>query len=402
MKKNSSTIPSSKRRLSILGIRGIPARHGGFETFAERLALYLVKRGWHVTVFCQEDDDAAASVQRDTWSGVHRIRIPAKKSGALGTVQFDWNSIRIAAREQTSLVLTLGYNTASFCLPYRVKGIPNLINMDGIEWKRNKWRLHEKIWLWANERIGCWLGNHLIADHPSIADHLSTRVSRNKITTIPYGADEIINPDPRHLKDLGLEPRRFLTVIARPERENSILEIVRAFSRQKRGVKLVVLGKYSPDNSFHKEVLDAAGEEVLFPGAIYDKGVVDSLRAFSILYVHGHTVGGTNPSLVEAMGARSAILAHDNCFNRWVVGDGARYFSSESECAQQLDSLLGIEAPLEEMRTQSLQRFRSNFTWDEVLSEYEQLLLSWLKPIHRAVPAEGAENYLAASEKSTN
>ncbi|NUA29700.1 DUF1972 domain-containing protein [Cupriavidus basilensis] len=386
------------KRLSILGIRGIPACHGGFETFAERLALYLVHRGWEVTVFCQ-GSGSSDTVHRDTWSGVQRVTLPTKKEGAAGTVQFDWKSINLAARERSSLILTLGYNTASFCLPYRIKGIPNLINMDGIEWKRNKWRLHEKLWLWANERIGCWVGNHLIADHPCIADHLSTRVSRDKITTIPYGADEVSSADSALLKDIKIEPRRFLTVIARPERENSILEIVRAFSSKKRDVKLVVLGNYSPENPFHKEVLDAAGSEVLFPGAIYDRATVEALRHFGIAYIHGHTVGGTNPSLVEAMGAGSAILAHDNAFNKWVAGDGARYFSSEEDCGAQLDLLLQSDAPLEEMRMRNVQRFRQNFTWEKVLMEYEQLLLSWLPESGRHTVANEVENYLAVRKQ---
>lgn len=385
------------KRLSILGIRGIPACHGGFETFAERLAIYLVHRGWEVTVFCQ--GGSSDTVHRDTWCGVQRVTLPTKKEGAVGTVLFDWKSINFAARENSSLVLTLGYNTASFCLPYRIKGIPNLINMDGIEWKRNKWRLHEKIWLWANERIGCWIGNHLIADHPRIADHLSTRVHRDKITTIPYGADEVSAADSALLKEIQVEPRRFLTVIARPERENSILEIVRAFSSKKRGVKLVVLGNYTPDNPFHKEVLDAAGSEVLFPGAIYNRATVEALRLFGIAYIHGHTVGGTNPSLVEAMGAGSAVLAHDNEFNRWVAGDGARYFSSEEDCGAQLDLLLQSDVRLEEMRVRNIQRFRQHFTWEKVLMEYEKLLLSWLPASGSHATADEVEAYLAVREQ---
>ena len=364
--------------VEIAGIRGIPAKHGGFETFAEYLSLYLVARGWEVTVYCQKNGDDGPIIE-DEWQGVRRFTIPVKKEGAMGTIIFDWRSIQhLIKSNQSSLVLTLGYNTAAFCLSYRFKGIRNLINMDGIEWRREKWRFHERAWLWLNERCGCWFGNHLIADHPAIKNHLATRVSRNKITMIPYGAQEITDADIIKLNALGLSPGCFITVIARPEPENSILEIVRAFSRKPRSVMLVMLGHYQDSKPFHRAVCQAASNEVLFPGAIYDKDIVEALRFYSRLYIHGHRVGGTNPSLVEALGAGNAVLAHDNCFNRWVAGDDAHYFTDEDDCARELDRLLDDDNEINRMRAASRQRFQEAFTWDQVLGQYEKLLLDWL------------------------
>ncbi len=363
------------KKIRILGTRGIPAAHGGFETFAEHLALYLVTRGWVVTVYCQEEGDG--EIYENHWQGVRLVHIPVKKSGAAGTIIFDWYSTLHAAREE-GLVLTLGYNTAVFCLLYRLKGIKNLINMDGIEWRREKWSALERAWLWFNERIGCWVGNHLIADHPEIANHLLTRVSHKKITVIPYGANEVSEADVSLLSDFGLVPQRFVTVIARPEPENSILDIVRAFSQQRRGVKLVMLGCYEPElNPFHAEVLKAASDEVIFLGAIYDKRVVETLRFFGRFYIHGHRVGGTNPSLVEALGVGSAVLAHDNHFNRWVAGNSAHYFADEMSLATEFDRLLTDDQEIERMRTVSKVIFAERFTWSGVLKQYEELLLKW-------------------------
>lgn len=364
-----------KSVIRILGTRGVPAAHGGFETFAEHLALYLVQRGWHVTVYCQQDGTGA--VHEDTWEGVRRVHIPVLHAGARGTIDFDWKSTRHAAREK-GLVLTLGYNTAAFCAVYRLAGVSNLINMDGLEWRRQKWSTLERAWLYANERMGCWLGNHLIADHPEIKAHLATRVRESKITMIPYGADRIDTAGTDVLADYGLTPGGYAMVIARPEPENSILEIVAAFSRKPRGQKLVVLGRYSPHlASYHKQILDAASEEVVLPGAIYDKATVSALRFHSSLYVHGHQVGGTNPSLVEALGAGNPVLAHDNPFNRWVAGPGAAYFRDEAECADRFDALFADAAGLDLMRQQSRERHAALFTWEKVLADYEALLLKW-------------------------
>lgn len=361
------------KQISIMGTRGIPAGHGGFETFAERLALHLTERGWNVTVYCQGEIGQTETVE-DAWRGVHRITIPVSRQGAAGTIEFDWRAVRDAARRRPALVLTLGYNTAIFCIQLRWHGVTNLINMDGLEWRREKWRMHERAWLWLNERIGCWIGNHLIADHPAIADHLATRVKRRKIATIPYGADRVSDASRVPLQALGLHDGHYGLVIARPEPENSVLDIVTAFSRRERNAKLVVLGKYDPVHAYHREVLAAASDEVMFPGAIYDTATLHALRRHAHFYVHGHRVGGTNPSLVEALGAGSAIIAHDNVFNRWVAGAGARFFASEIECDMHMSALLGDPATAHAMSAASALRFESEFRWESVLAQYQALL----------------------------
>lgn len=364
----------STKHIRILGTRGVPAAHGGFETFAEHLALYLVRHGWQVTVYCQEDGEGP--IFEDSWQGVRRVRMPVATEGAAGTIVFDWKSTVHAAGE-SGLILTLGYNTAIFCVLYRLRGHKNLINMDGIEWHRQKWGAIAKLWFWMNDWAGCWLGNHLVADHPEIKNHLATRVSRDKITTIPYGADAVDHADVSALAPYQLTPNRYAILIARAEPENSILEVVRAWSRRPRGMQLVVLGKYDPNHAYQRAVKEAASDEVRFIGAVYDKPTVAALRFHAQLYVHGHQVGGTNPSLVESLGAGNAVLAHDNPFNRWVVADGAHYFKNEDECAAALDTLLDNETEITQMKLASKSRFEQEFTWGKILGEYEALLLQW-------------------------
>lgn len=371
----SELAPSNRRKLRILGIRGIPAAHGGFETFAEYLALYLAGRGWDVTVYCQEDGQGPQF--EDVWQGIRRVRIPVSKIGPKGTIVFDWRATLHAACSR-DLCLTLGYNTAVFCALLRVRGVPNLINMDGIEWARAKWGAVAKTWFWLNDWAGCWLGNHLVADHPQIKAHLQTRVAASKITAIPYGADEIMNALEAPVRALGLEPGRYLTLIARAEPENSILEVVQGFAAKPRGFRLVVLGNYQEGDAYHRAVKAAAGPEVSFVGAIYDKAVVQALRFHSAAYVHGHQVGGTNPSLVEALGAGNPVIAHENRFNRWVAGEGAMYFDCADGFAGCLTQALANPAVLAAMAAHSRQRFQTAFTWPDVLAQYEQLLERYL------------------------
>ena len=360
--------------LRILGTRGVPATHGGFETFAEHLAPYLVAHGWRVTVYCQEDGEGPAF--EDTWRGVRRVRIPVPTAGAGGTIVFDWKSTLHAAREK-GLVLTLGYNTAIFCVIYRLRAIKNVINMDGVEWRRQKWGTLAKTWFWLNDWAGCWLGNHLVADHPEIKNHLATRVAPDKITMIPYGADRVDIADAGLITPYGLESGGYAILIARAEPENSILEVVRAWSRAPRGCKLLVLGKYDSTHAYQRAVQTAASSEVIFAGAVYDKAIVQALRFHSRFYVHGHQVGGTNPSLVEALGAGNAVLAHDNPYNRWVAGEAAVYFSGEDECASLITRLLADAHGIKLLQTASQARHAAEFTWPSVLAAYEKLLLAF-------------------------
>ncbi|MEI9851626.1 MAG: hypothetical protein WDN24_13170 [Sphingomonas sp.] len=153
---------------------------------------------------------------------------------------------------------------------------------------------------WLNEQAGARLATVAIADHPEIANHLRG-AGRSDAVMIPYGADLVTEADPALLSPYGIAPHRYFISIARIEPENSILEIVEAFSRRPRGAQLMVLGRLEPEtNPYHRQVRAAASGEVLFPGAIYEAAALAALRFHALAYMHGHQVGGTNPSLVES------------------------------------------------------------------------------------------------------
>jgi glycosyltransferase involved in cell wall biosynthesis len=304
--------------------------------------------------------------------------IPVEFEGWRGTSHFDWLCISHACQSK-DLCLTFGYNTGIFNIRQRLNGIRNVINMDGIEWSRSRWGLMKQGILYVNERFAALFGDHLIADHPEIRKYLLSRAADKKITTIAYGADLVVDGSVELVASLGLEPGSYLTLIARPIPENNILELVRAFSLRRRGFKLVVLGDFDQSKeSYHGAVKSAASEEVMFPGAIYDTAIVKSLRFHSVAYLHGHTVGGTNPSLVEAMGAGNAIIAHDNPYNRWVAQGGALYFKDESMIDRCLIQLLTNKKLRDEIANASLSRYKSEFTWDRVAGQYEALLERYL------------------------
>ena len=376
----------------ILGTRGIPARHGGFETFAEDLSLFLVARNHHVTVYCQAPAGTART--EDNWAGVRRVLIPAAANPA-GTILFDWAAVTDSSSRE-GIVLTLGYNTGVFSMMYRLRHLPSVMNMDGIEWKRDKWTLLQRGWLWFNEWAGARLANHVIADHPEIAEHLQSHTSASKISVIPYGADAITSASIDLLAKYDLTRKGYYLLIARPEPENSILEIVRSFSSQNVNVPLVVLGDYSRQRSqYNQQVVSAAGPKVKFLGAIYDREIVRALRFHARAYIHGHRMGGTNPSLVESLAAGNAIIAHDNRFNRWVAGKSARFFKDCDDLGEILGSLEENPSLLSEMGEASRRRHCEEFAQEKVLAAYETLLV-------RVANAAGAKSPVFISEPSSD
>ncbi len=357
--------------IQILGTRGIPASHGGFETFAEKLALFLVSRGWDVTVYCQSEVPIVVDrIVSDRWRGIERRHVSVSSSGPRATLEFDWHCVKDAAR-RPGVCLVLGYNGAAF-LPYlRLYGRKVMTNMDGIEWKRPKWGMAARSWFWVNEWIAAWTSHRLIADHPAIAKHVATRRGRDAIRMIPYGGHPVTQAGTGPVWDLGLEPGNYLLSIARIEPDNNIAAFVEAFSKEKRGCKLVVVGTLDMERAYHRQVMEAASDEVVFPGAIYDATAVSAIRFHARAYLHGHMVGGTNPSLVEALWAGNAVIAHDNPFNRWTAGDAGAYFDTAAQCEACMVRAIEDDAFIADAQSAARRRAREEFVWDDVLAAYE-------------------------------
>lgn len=367
---------ADRRTVRILGTHGVPASYGGFETAAENIGLHLRDKGWRVIVYCQVP--GVGPVELDSWNDLERVKIKEPREGWLGTSSFDWKSIRHAAsaNQGGEAWLTFGYNTGVFDLLPRALRIPNVINMDGMEWTRRRWGLAKQGILLANERLAGLAGDLLVADHPHIARYLKRHFGSRRVVTIAYGAHEVTGAPKDPAEDLGLVPGGYAMVVCRPIPENNVVEIVRAWSAQARGMRLLVVGPYGLDDPYQRLVMAAASNEVVFPGPIFEPDRINALRFHSALYLHGHTVGGTNPSLVEAMSAGNPVIAHDNVYNRWVAGDGNAFFRDESHLASVLETVLADESVRSEMGRGSRRRFREEFTWSRIGDQYEEALIA--------------------------
>ena len=360
-------------KLAILGTRGIPALYGGFETFAEELSVRLVQRGIDVTVYCEE---VGAGEGDALYRGIYLVHLPAPRLGPLSTILFDLRCLW-HARKAYDVVYMLGYGTSIFCFIPRLWGSTVWINMDGVEWARSKWGLTARLWFRLMEAVAMWTPDRVIADAQGILRHLESCHSHlPSASVIPYGAPVIdAAPAAGLLDEWQLRPGQYYLVVCRLEPENSVREIMKGYHRSGTRHPLIIVGSIDPATNYVKNLLQLNDDRIRFIGPIYDKKKLQSLRYHAFAYFHGHTVGGTNPSLLEALGCGNLVMAHENVFNREVAGDAASYFKQESDIAEIVKAIESYPAEtINEKKFKAKERIIKNYDWDAITETYIRLL----------------------------
>jgi glycosyltransferase involved in cell wall biosynthesis len=355
-------------RIAILGTRGIPSRYGGFETFTEQLAIRLVERGHEVTVFCEAETNAT-----DQYRGVRLRHIPRSKVGPLSTVLFDgvclWK-----ARSSFDVVYMLGYGASGLCWLPRLWGTQVWINMDGLEWARKKWGPIARCYFRIAESIAMWTPSRIVADAAEIKGVLRSRHSwMPPCDVIPYGCEIVETANRDELSSYGLLPDSYYLVVCRFEPENHLKEIIEGFLEANTRARLVLVGDSRRD-TYGRSLTKYKDDRVVFVGPVYDVPRIQALRYFCKGYLHGHSVGGTNPSLLEAMGCGNVILAHDNPFNREVLGTSAIFFSTPAQIGAAIDSIDLKTVDLASLKSAVVKRARQFYGWEQITDHYCDLL----------------------------
>ncbi len=357
-------------KIAIIGTRGIPNHYGGFEQLAENLSVMLHQRGHAVTVY----NSSLHPYRENDFQGVRIVHSndPEDKLGTAGQFIYDLNCIRHCRKQNYDVILQLGYTSSSvwsFLFPKKVKVITN---MDGLEWKRSKYSGPVKRFLRLAEKWAVNNSTHLIADSVGIQKYLSERY-RVSSHFIPYGATAISEVDATVLSAYALKPFSYFLVIARLEPENNIETIIKGYLLSKVDEPLVIIG--STKTPFGK-MLKAkyASEQVQFREGIYDIHILDQLRYHCKLYFHGHSVGGTNPSLLEAMASKAFICAHQNIFNASVLGTDAVYFNTEHDICELLKNP-ATYFDRERMSENNLSKIKTTYTWKAIADAYETVFI---------------------------
>ncbi len=369
-------------KIAFLGTKGIPNNYGGFEQFAEYLSLRLVTRGHSVTVY----NPSFHGFEKDTFKGVHIVKIfsPEKWIGGAANFIYDHLCLKHALSQDYDIIYEAGYH--SVAATYKLLGISKRIkpvvitNMDGLEWRRSKWSYGVRKLIKGLEKIAVRESPFLISDNPGIQQYYMDQFQRDSFF-LPYGADPVIHLDSSHLKLYDLQPNGYLILIARMEPENNIELILEGYLASGLKLPFIVIGNH--ENSFGKRLFRKYTSHVRFIGSVYNKDILDSLRHFSKAYFHGHSVGGTNPSLLEAMSCRAFIFSHDNPFNKGVLGEDAIYFSTPDQLKESLQSLEYLmEKNGQLFKDRNFEKIIQIYNWDTITSQHEALFTFLLKRTH--------------------
>ena len=353
-------------RVAIVGTRGIPARYGGFETFAEELATRLVQRGHIVTVYCRQRHTAPE------YCGVRLSYLPTIRHKYFDTVFHTFLSTFSLLSLRPDVALYCNAANAVFTWMPRLLGVPVALNVDGLERKRKKWNVLGRWWYRISERFSTWFPNEVVSDAEHIAGYYRERYGK-ATSFIPYGAETGPVATRATPDRLGLAPRRYFLYVSRMEPENNALAVREAFEQVATDLKLALVGDAPYADDYIARVRNTRDIRVVLPGAIYGDGYRE-LQSHCFAYIHATEVGGTHPALIEAMGRGALTLYLDTPENAEVAG-GAGISFTRATLADRLRQVLAMtESELEMWRERARQRVTERYSWETVTDSYERLL----------------------------
>ncbi len=375
---NEGKTGQNQMRIAIISTRGIPNDYGGFEQFAEYISVRLVRRGHEVVVYSPHYHPYKDSI----YKGVHIKHIYSPEEwmgGSMGSFFYDFACMKDALKnEHFDIIYEAGYTSIiPAYIWYNIRKRRDVVvatNMDGLEHKRQKFNpLVRRFLLWE-ERMAVKHSHYLIADNLGIKDYYQATYGKPS-KYLAYGANIHTDQDAHLLEEHNLTPGGYYLVIARMEPENNIEMTIEGYlaSREKGIRPLILVGK--TDTPFAQKLIQKYKytKSVRFVGGIYSSTKLNSLRKYSYAYFHSFTVGGTNPSLLEAMANGALVLAHDNIFNHAVLNGHALYYKSAKEITNllnQIDTI--VQEKKETFVNGNLNVIRERYTWEHITEQYEE------------------------------
>lgn len=361
-------------RFAILGTRGIPARYGGFETFAEELSTRLAKRGHQVTVYCRERN------AEPTYRGVRLQYLPTIRHKYFDTIAHTALSTLHVLGSRYDALLYCNAANAVFTWVPRALGMPVALNVDGLERHRKKWNALAKAWYRWSEWLATWMPNAVVTDAQAIAAYYREKYRRDSVM-IPYGAEVGTVKSAGVLEKLGLEPKKYFLYVSRMEPENNGLLVREAFERVATDLKLALIGDAPYAADYVAKVRDTRDTRVVIPGAIYGEGYGE-LGSHCFAYIQATEVGGTHPALIEAMGRGALTLYLDTPENAEVAGGAGLPFTHENLTEVMQRVLASSEEERECWRARAVERVQSRYSWEAVTDAYEKLLEGMARSSH--------------------
>lgn len=359
-----------KLNIAILGTRGIPNHYGGFEHISEYVSAGLVERGHRVTVYNSHNHPYTA----DTWQGVDIVHCydPEYLIGTAGQFIYDLNCLRDARKRNFDVVLIMGYTSSSVWGKVYPRNSVIITNMDGLEWKRSKYSKPVQQFLKYAEALAVKHSQYYISDSVAIKSYLKDKYQIES-QFIPYGAEPFTDIEREQVDYNIFKNENYFLLMARMEPENNIETILEGFNSSNSKRQFKVIG--DTGNRFGKFITHKFKNDtrIQFQGGIFDQAQVRAMQNNSYLYFHGHSVGGTNPSLLEAMASEALIAAHNNPFNKAVLNADAFYFSDAYDVKELVENVQRQESE-KLMVNNNKEKIQQQFNWHTVINQYEQFI----------------------------
>ncbi len=356
-------------KIAIIGTRGIPNNYGGFEQFAEYLSVGLVEKGHEVYVYNSHNH----IFKENLYKGVNIVHCfdPEYLIGTSGQFIYDFNCTNDCRKYEFDIILQLGYTSSSIWNWLMPKQSTLITSMDGLEWKRSKFSVVVRKFLRYAETLAIKHSDYFISDSIGIKEYLYNQYQVES-KYIAYGAKLMDDPDSKAVNEYGLTKYNYDIVIARMEPENNIEMIINGYLNSKKERDLVIVG--SLETNFGQYILKKYNyNSIKFLGFVSGLKNLDSLRNFSNLYFHGHSVGGTNPSLLEAMASNSLICAHDNIFNKSILENDAYYFTDNKQISDLINNK--IKSKENEIVINNKGKINDLYSWEKIVSDYNSFFV---------------------------
>jgi glycosyltransferase involved in cell wall biosynthesis len=363
-----------KKKIAIIGTVGLPANYGGFETLTNHLVSNLNNK-YDFTIYCSGRRCGKTE------------RIPSYKGACLKYLPFNANGVQSIIYDSISILHALFYAdvllilgvAGAWTLPF-VRLFTNkriIISIDGIEWKRDKWNRLAKMYLWVAERIAVKYSHIDISDNESIQDYTALRYgSLSRI--VEYGGDHIeyVEPTDKDFENYSFLTSQYAVKVCRIEPENNVHVVLEAFTKIK-NKRLVIVGNWNhSDYGRNLKQTYASCKNIFMLNPIYDQRTLDVIRGGAVLYIHGHSAGGTNPSLVEAMNLELPVLAFNVSYNRTTTENKAAYFKGVEDIEEYVasKSMHDLKANAIVMKNIANRRYK----WAIIAQKYDALILEAL------------------------
>lgn len=358
-------------KVAIIGTRGYPSYYGGFETAVRHLAPYLASTGWEVDVYGRAGSTERTDESRDL--RISSIETRGLESKSLSTLSYGFTASFHASRgDKPDVALVMNVANGFFLPMLRAARIPTLVNVDGIEWERQKWGLAAKSMFKLGARLTARLADEIVVDAEEIGRRWRDDFGRSGVF-IPYGG-----VDPGKLPPApGFTSGDYVLLVARFVPENSVPQFLDAAEQISKRSRVVLVGSsgYGGELDERARSLAARNAQVTWLGHVSDDAFLFALMQHSAIYFHGHSVGGTNPALVQAMACGAPIVARDTVYNREVLGETALFVDGTSSAISD-----GVLAALRDKETRdrlrgaARRRSAERYSWDLVCSRYDDAL----------------------------